>query len=211
MAFVQDLEFYKEMVILLSFDKDVLTDPSWFSVEQPFTIKQAPCSVSLSFKSRVGLYQNPLALFLFSNSYVAEVSESSRLKEPWMSLLSKSKCTQFLYSPSTLASLLQPKMAAVWGKWQGEKKKKNATNSLWKSNGKYFQFQDVIHTTAAASAAAAKSLQSCPTLCDPIDGSPSGSPSLGFSRQEQWGGLPFPSPMHESEKWKWSRSVMSDS
>ena len=25
-------------------------------------------------------------------------------------------------------------------------------------------------------------------------------PSLGFSRQEQWSGLPFPSPMHESEK-----------
>ena len=27
-------------------------------------------------------------------------------------------------------------------------------------------------------------------------------PSLGISRQEQWTGLPFPSPMHESEKWK---------
>ena len=48
--------------------------------------------------------------------------------------------------------------------------------------------------------AAAKSLQSCPTLCDPIDGSPPGSLSLGFSRQEHWSGLPFPSPMHESEK-----------
>ena len=36
-------------------------------------------------------------------------------------------------------------------------------------------------------------------------------PSLGFSRQEHWNGLPFPSPMHESEKWKWSRSVVSDS
>ena len=36
-------------------------------------------------------------------------------------------------------------------------------------------------------------------------------PSPGFSRQEPWSGLPFPSPMHESEKWKWSRSVMSDS
>ena len=35
--------------------------------------------------------------------------------------------------------------------------------------------------------------------------------SLGFSRQEYWSGLPFPSPVHESEKWKWSRSVMSDS
>ena len=54
--------------------------------------------------------------------------------------------------------------------------------------------------TAAAAAAAAKSLQSCPTLCDPIDGSPPGSPSLGSSRQEHWIGLPFPSPMHESEK-----------
>ena len=36
-------------------------------------------------------------------------------------------------------------------------------------------------------------------------------PSLGFSRQDHWSGLPFPSPMHESEKWKWSRSVISDS
>ena len=35
-------------------------------------------------------------------------------------------------------------------------------------------------------------------------------PSLGFSRQEHWSGLQFPS-MHESEKWKWSHSVMSDS
>ena len=91
-------------------------------------------------------------------------------------------------------------------------------------------------------AAAAKSIQSCPTLCDPIDGSPSGStipgilqartlewvaisfsnawkwkvkvkslsrvwlfetpwtaayqvpPSMGFSRQEYWSGLPLPSP-----------------
>ena len=59
--------------------------------------------------------------------------------------------------------------------------------------------------------AAAKSLQSCPTPCDPIDSSPPGSPIPGFSRQEHWSGLPFPSPMHESEKWKWSRSVVSNS
>ena len=63
-----------------------------------------------------------------------------------------------------------------------------------------------------AAAAAAKLLQSCPTLCDPIDSSPPGCPpSLGFSRQEHWNGLPFPSTMHETEKWKWSRSVVSDS
>ena len=36
-------------------------------------------------------------------------------------------------------------------------------------------------------------------------------PSLGFFRQEHWSGLPFPSPMQEREKWKWSRSVGSDS
>ena len=30
--------------------------------------------------------------------------------------------------------------------------------------------------------------------------------SLRFSRQEHWSGLPFPSRMHESEKWKWSHS-----
>ena len=36
-------------------------------------------------------------------------------------------------------------------------------------------------------------------------------PSLGFSRQEHWSGLPFPSPTHESGKWKWSRSVVSNS
>ena len=40
-------------------------------------------------------------------------------------------------------------------------------------------------------------------------------PSLGFSRQDHWSGLPFPSFMHcmkvKSEKWKWSCSVMSDS
>ena len=35
-------------------------------------------------------------------------------------------------------------------------------------------------------------------------------PSLGLSRQEHWSGLPFPSPMHESEKWKWSCSVVSN-
>ena len=35
-------------------------------------------------------------------------------------------------------------------------------------------------TATAAAAAAAKSLQSCPTLCDPVDGSPPGSPVPGI-------------------------------
>ena len=51
-------------------------------------------------------------------------------------------------------------------------------------------------------AAAAKSLQSCPTLCDLIDGSPPGSPVPGILQQEHWSRLPLPSPMHESKKLK---------
>ena len=53
----------------------------------------------------------------------------------------------------------------------------------------------------------AKLLQSC----DPIDRSPPGSPVPGILQQEHWSGLPFPSLVHEREKWKWSLSVVSDS
>ena len=43
-------------------------------------------------------------------------------------------------------------------------------------------------SAAAAAAAAAKSLLSCPTLCDPIDGSPPGSPVPGIlqARTLEW-------------------------
>ena len=42
-------------------------------------------------------------------------------------------------------------------------------------------------------AAAAKSLQSCPTLCDPIDGSPPGFPILGIlqARTLEWAAISF--------------------
>ena len=65
-----------------------------------------------------------------------------------------------------------------------------------------------IHSLAAA---AAKLLQSCPTLCDPIDSSPPGSPIPGIlqARTLEWVAISF--SMHESEKWKWSHSVVSDS
>ena len=36
--------------------------------------------------------------------------------------------------------------------------------------------------------------QWCPTLCDPVDCTLQAPLSMGFSRQEYWGGLPFPSP-----------------
>ena len=53
-------------------------------------------------------------------------------------------------------------------------------------------------TLIIAATATAKSLQSCLTLCDPIDVSSPGSAVPGtLSRQEHWSGLPFSSPMHE--------------
>ena len=46
-----------------------------------------------------------------------------------------------------------------------------------------------------AAAAAAKSLQSCPTLCDPIDGGPPGSPVPGIlqARTLEWAAISFSS------------------
>ena len=51
-----------------------------------------------------------------------------------------------------------------------------------------------------AAAAAAKLLQSCPTLCDPIDGSPPGSsiPGILQARTLEWVAISFSD--HESEK-----------
>ena len=58
-----------------------------------------------------------------------------------------------------------------------------------------------------AVAAAAKSLQSCPTLCDPIDGSPPGSavPGILQARTLEWVAIAF------SNAWKWKVKVKSHS
>ena len=60
--------------------------------------------------------------------------------------------------------------------------------------------QQTFEVGAITAATAAKSFQSCPTLCDPIDGSQTGSPIPGTLQTRVLDGLPFPSPMHESEK-----------
>ena len=54
-------------------------------------------------------------------------------------------------------------------------------------------------------AAAAKLLQSCPTLCDPIDVSPPGSPAPGIlqARTPEWVAISF------SSAWKWKVKVKS--
>ena len=68
-----------------------------------------------------------------------------------------------------------------------------------------------VRMAAIQKSAAAKSLQSCPTLCDPIDGSPPGSPVPGIlqARTLEWVAISFSSAW--KEKWKWSCSVVSDS
>ena len=58
--------------------------------------------------------------------------------------------------------------------------------SLWEKKKKYSKTNDLLH-------AAAKSLQSCPTLCDPIDVSPLGSavPGILQARTLEWVAISF--------------------
>ena len=60
-----------------------------------------------------------------------------------------------------------------------------------------------LNLEAYAATATAKSLQSCPTLCDPIDGSPQGSPIPGIlqARTLEWVAISF------SNAWKWKVKV----
>ena len=68
-----------------------------------------------------------------------------------------------------------------------------------------FETQSTSWVMTAAAAAAAKSLQLCPTLCDPIDGSPPGSPVPGIlqARTLEWVAISF------SDAWKWKVKVKS--
>ena len=76
------------------------------------------------------------------------------------------------------------------------------TTDKWSSD--VFLLALVVGTDLLA-AAAAKSLQSCPTLCDPIDGSPPGSPVSGILQERtlEWAAIAFPSA------WKWKVKVKS--
>ena len=68
-----------------------------------------------------------------------------------------------------------------------------------------YQSKKKILKSSEAAAAAAKSLQSCPTLCNPIDGSPPGSPVPGIlqARTLEWVAISF------SNAWKWKVKVKS--
>ena len=75
-----------------------------------------------------------------------------------------------------------------------------SVNSLW-----LWDFLGSSTPGGLAAAAAAKSLQSCPTLCDPIDGSPPSSPIPGIlqARTLEWVAISF------SNAWKWKVKVKS--
>ena len=78
---------------------------------------------------------------------------------------------------------------------------------LWQGLNCSSRFKTVSEDTTikAAAAAANKLLQSCPTLCDPIDGSPPGSPVPGIlqARTLEWVAISF------SNAWKWKVKVKS--
>ena len=69
----------------------------------------------------------------------------------------------------------------------------------------FFQSWKGIFFELVLFAAAAKSLQSCPTLCDPIDASPPGSPIPGIlqARTLEWVAISF------SNAWKWNMKMKS--
>ena len=73
------------------------------------------------------------------------------------------------------------------------------------SGGKANKDTSKCHVTFYTAAAATKSLQSCPTLCDPIDGSPPGSPIPGIlqARTLEWVAISF------SNAWKWKVKLLS--
>ena len=108
--------------------------------------------------------------------------------------------------------------AAVWW-WRAQHYSQNAQSSVWTLS--LVELVALAHLTLPLSvphlirlvtgvlnmtaAAAAKWRQSCPTLCDPIDGSPPGSPVPGIlqARTLEWVAISF------SNAWKWKVRVKS--
>ena len=90
---------------------------------------------------------------------------------------------------------------------------RNKVPQRWKGWGIYsiaYLFATKNHVSGtrfllSSSKPAAKSLQSCPTLCDPIDGSPPGSPAPGIlqARTLEWVAISF------FNVWKWKVKVKS--
>ena len=91
------------------------------------------------------------------------------------------------------------KRQLIKAKWK-ERKKKNKKNKWCRLRWICSLVLWNVHAAAAA-----KSLQSCPTLCNPVDGSPPGSPVPGIlqARTLEWLAISFPNA------WKWKVKVKS--
>ena len=81
-------------------------------------------------------------------------------------------------------------------------------SSMWRNGDKNkvrVPYKVLMNSVSKLAAAAAKSLEPCPTLCDPIDGSPPGSPVAGIlqARTLEWVAISF------SNAWKWKVKVNS--
>ena len=87
-----------------------------------------------------------------------------------------------------------------------KKKKKTSQPQSGKNRWPDQKYFGITNTAAAA----AKSLQSRPTLCNPVDGSPPGSPDHGILQAKtlEWVATSFFNAWKEN--WKWSRSVVSN-
>ena len=89
--------------------------------------------------------------------------------------------------------------------FQQGQEKNQACDSSWDSFAQWMKSKDAIYFAMLSHFSRVR-------LCaTPQTAAHQGPLSLGFSRQEHCSGLPFPSPVHESEKWKWSCSVVSNS
>ena len=82
---------------------------------------------------------------------------------------------------------------------------KGLGDSTWSQENYWNRLLNAMAFWHAAAAAAAKSPQSCPTLCDPKDSSPPGSPVPGIlqARTLEWVAISF------SNAWKWKVKVKS--
>ena len=89
-----------------------------------------------------------------------------------------------------------------WFKGASPPRKRHVSVTSW---GMWILDKEEDKMLTAAAAAAAKSLQLCPTLCDPIDGSPPGSsvPGILQARTLEWVAISF------SGVWKWKVKVKS--
>ena len=86
-----------------------------------------------------------------------------------------------------------PKLIPLFVLWRVKLSSSSNLPSWVLFNGELWFQKYYISVQFAAAAAAAKSLQSCPTVCDPIDGSPPGSPVPGIlqARTLEWVAIAF--------------------